>query len=50
MDLFPAHVAEALMRGEKVPPERKDAVTMYFSGYPPAPRCAKIRLAHTREC
>jgi hypothetical protein len=32
LDLFPAHVAEALMRGEKVPPERKEMVTMYFSG------------------
>jgi serine/threonine protein kinase len=32
LDLFPAHVAEALMRGEKVPPERKEMVTMFFSG------------------
>ncbi len=31
-DLFPEHVAAALMRGEKVPPERKEMVTMYFSG------------------
>ena len=30
-DLFPPAVAEALMKGEKVPPERKDAITMYFS-------------------
>jgi hypothetical protein len=32
LDLFPAHVAEALIRGEKVPPERKEMVTMFFSG------------------
>ena len=31
-DLFPEHVATALIRGEKVPPERKEMVTMYFSG------------------
>ncbi len=31
-DLFPEHVATALIRGEKVPPERKGMVTMYFSG------------------
>ena len=30
-DLFPPTVANALMRGEKVPPERKEAITMYFS-------------------
>ena len=30
-DLFPSHVADALMRGEKVPPERKEMITMYFS-------------------
>ncbi len=30
-DLFPPNVAESLMRGEKVPPERKEAITMYFS-------------------
>ena len=30
-DLFPLHVADALMRGEKVPPERKEMITMYFS-------------------
>jgi hypothetical protein len=44
MDLFPAHVAEALMRGEKVPPERKEAVTMYFSGAQNCMRCSR------REC
>ncbi len=31
-DLFPEHVATALIRGEKIPPERKEMVTMYFSG------------------
>jgi guanylate cyclase, other len=30
-DMFPQHVAEALMRGERLPPEPKEAVTMYFS-------------------
>jgi guanylate cyclase len=30
-NLFPPHIADALMRGEKVPPERQDMVTMYFS-------------------
>ena len=29
-DLFPPHIAELLMRGEKVPPERKEMITMYF--------------------
>ena len=29
--LFPRHVGDALIRGEKVPPERKEAITMYFS-------------------
>jgi hypothetical protein len=29
-DVFPKHVAEALMNGQKVPPERKDMVTVYF--------------------
>ena len=29
--LFPRHVGDALMRGEKVSPERKEAITMYFS-------------------
>ena len=30
-NLFPADVAEALLRGERVPPQRKEMVTMYFS-------------------
>jgi len=30
-DLFPRHVAEMLMRGQKVPPERKEMITMCFS-------------------
>ena len=29
--LFPPGVADALMRGEKIPPERKEMITMYFS-------------------
>ncbi len=29
-DLFPSHVAEMLMRGQKVPPERKELITMCF--------------------
>ena len=31
LGLFPAHVAEALMRGERPPPERKADITMFFS-------------------
>jgi class 3 adenylate cyclase len=30
-DMFPQHVAEALLRGERVPPEPKEMVTMFFS-------------------
>jgi class 3 adenylate cyclase len=29
--LFPRHVGDALIRGEKVLPERKEAITMYFA-------------------
>jgi hypothetical protein len=29
-DLFPQHVTQALLRGEKVPPEKKEMITMYF--------------------
>ena len=29
-DLFPQHIAEALLAGEKVPPERKEMITMFF--------------------
>ena len=28
--LFPPHVVEALLMGRKVPPERKEMITMYF--------------------
>ena len=31
LGMLPKHVAEALLRGEKVPPEPKEMVTMYFS-------------------
>ena len=30
-DIFPAHVAKALERGQKVDPEHKDCVTIFFS-------------------
>jgi len=31
LDVFPQHVVDALKKGEKVPPERKDCVTIFFS-------------------
>jgi hypothetical protein len=34
-DLFPSHVAEMLMLGQKVPPERKEMITMLFRSFQP---------------
>ena len=31
MGMFPKHVVDALVRGETVPPEPKEDVTMFFS-------------------
>ena len=31
LSLFPLHVAEALMRGERPPAEHKEMITMFFS-------------------